>query len=262
MVKYRSQSMYKDFQAYQAGDLCGNILSKKYFEGELLDNATYWMKLGTYWEWITFKNLPKNGIEPKAMFNKDGTMKADYERCRENKVRTLEWFFAMGFEVVEHGTLKRKKGHEGTIDLIVRATRKIIFSDGFTLKKGDLFVIDAKYSDLLNDPYSKHGWMWTDIQKEYHGLQAKEYTYLTDLPFFFFVKGRKRLEEVKFFRVSIKPETIEEHLVYADEVYSEMQLIEKLGAEPRPSVENCIDCVLKKNCNDAHHYPHPKLIEL
>lgn len=267
MVKYISQSMQKHFLAYHAKELCGHILAYMYFgKGHLVDLDSKSVKLGAYFEWITFGNLPKNGIEPKPEYTSRGQMTADYQRAHINREFVLNWMATMGFVVIRKGIRKTRGNHEGTIDLICQCTKRIVLTDGTVLNKGDEIVIDVKYSDLVEkeDPWNKHGWNWSETQRAYHGIQACEYHYITKLPFFFLVKGMYEPTALKFFHVRVTPEAMQAHLQQGDDVYAQLVELERLGVvDPHPSFAACNTCVLRANCKDKYAYDkQPEIITL
>jgi hypothetical protein len=263
MIQRISQSFLKDFVAYKAKEKCGELLRAVWVDDKRIDQPSDAMNLGTYFEYITFGTLPKSGIKPEPVKIKSGEPNADYRRAEVSSAVTKQWFETMGFKVIKTGQHYVKGRHEGVIDVLVECTKKLVFDDMHRLKKGDVIVIDVKYSGLLEDKWSKHGWMWSPIQRQYHGIQAKQYHYITDLPFYFFVKGMANPADCKFFRMEISPQEIEQHLAFANEAYDEVKFMASVdGFENYPSVEKCFDCVLKETCRSRHEYPDAKLVTL
>jgi hypothetical protein len=258
-----TQSFMKDMLAYKAKEECGHLIEHKWIKGKLLPGSEI-MRLGTYFEYISFDTLPKDGAIPKAEYTSTGKMSADYARAHDNSRVLLDWIKRMGFVVIGKGKKYERDGYEGTIDLLVQCTKTITFADGYVLKKGTIIVIDVKYSGVLDDSWSRHGWMWSPIQREYHGIQAKQYHYITELPFFFLVKDSspKGILNVKFFRVTINDNEMAKHLD-SGRILKDMLILEqKIGFTPYPSVYKCAKCPLKATCKDKHEFPHPQLIEL
>ncbi len=265
MQKLISQSLMKMVLEYKAKQKCGHLLKAKLVDELDLDDSTDSMRLGTYTEYIAFGNLNRAGQIPKAVFNKsNGAMRADYARAHECAQLVKQWMFNMGFVVIKKAWYVKSKTHEGTIDLLVRCTKKITFTDGFVLNVGDEIVIDFKYSGLLDDRWSKHGWSWTPIQLEYHGIQAKQYHMLTKKPFFFLVKdsSAQGVRNVKFFRMIVSEESIEKHKALGAELYDYLDHLTKVGFEPYPSIDACSDCPLKAKCPDKAEYPQAEAVSI
>lgn len=259
-----SQSFMKEMREYEAGGGCGNLMHHRWVENKLVELKSKAVRLGVYFEYITFGSLPKSGIRPTPEFMKSGKdMLAEYRRAHEKKPQVLKYLADMGF-IVKHKGKKYTRGRmQGTVDLVLEATRTITFQDGHTLKKGDQIVVDVKYSGLLDDRYSKHGWMLdiSDIQRAYHGTQAKQYHYISKLPFYFLVINNTEKEAIKFLRVTISEDGMKRHLAEAVQLFENFELTATIGFEPRPEYSKCLDCPIYEYCNDKHTYPHPQLIE-
>jgi hypothetical protein len=200
-----SQSLIKDMRSYLAGNQCGLIVKAKYID-DMTDLFTSdSMELGAYFEYILTGALPKSGKVPQPQYMQTPLKKkkpeeltiedmlAPYRLAHANKDRVLAYWKNAGFVIAKDkktgkpmvGMRLTKGRHEGTIDVVLEATKKIKFSDGFTLKKGDRIIVDIKYSGFVGDNISYkniHGWQWSEEQKEYHGTQAKQYSYVFSAP--------------------------------------------------------------------------------
>jgi hypothetical protein len=268
MIEKISQSFIKDMKEYQDGGSCGHLMEYKWVHGKLINIQSDAMHLGTYTEYKTTGALPKNKQVPLPKMMKSGKdMLIDYRRAEINAQLILDLWKRMGFKMVTSGREYTKGRHKGTIDVVMEATKKIVFQDGFTLKNGDRFVIDIKISGLIDDRWSKHGWAFTPEQREYHGIQGKHYHYITGLPFMFMVVDPKaKVEEgpenfrAKFYRLDISEEALLQHLEDANSAYSALEMYVKVGFEPRPEFIKCSDCALKEGCADKHTYPHPEMV--
>jgi hypothetical protein len=262
MISKITNTLIKMVLAYKAGELCGHLLQAKMVDDRDLDDSTDAMKLGTYFEYIAFGNLPKNGKIPKPEYTGTGKMTAEYTRAHLCAEEVQKWFKAMGFEIIKKGWKVTKGRYQGTIDLMVRCTKEITFADGHTLHVGDEIVIDVKYSGLLEDRWSKHGWAWSQIQIDYHGIQARQYHYLTGRPFYFLVKDNRPagIEKVKFFRVEITEQSIEQHKAIGNECYEYLEHEAQIGFNPLPSLDNCRDCALRAKCPDRAEFPNAERI--
>lgn len=284
-----SQSMMKAVRAYLDGGDCGLVIKEKYIKGRLFDDASKAMKLGTYFEYILTGSLPKNGKVPQAEYMKSvlnanekivknggvpkeltiADMYEPYREAHANKDMVLKMWAEMGLEIAKGKDGKPLSGWTivkgrfvGTIDVVLRATKDIVFADGFTLKEGDLISADLKYSGLKDDRWSVHGWQWTPEQKRYHGTQAKHYKMLTGLEQTFWIVDPKG-NYVLFFRCVIDEQAIDAHIDEANELYKRLIELDELESlEPRPEVNKCADCVLFSECNFKHTFPHPVAVDL
>lgn len=261
-----TQSFMKSMRAYLAYDLCGNILKHCYVDGKEID-PTDSMNLGSYFEFISFGNLPKNKTVPKPEMMKSGNqMMSPYRVCHANSKFTLAYLDKMGLKIIKRGTRLTKGRYEGTIDLMLEATRTIKL-DGVTIKKGEKIVIDVKYSGLMEDRYSQHGWMFSDIQKEYHGTQAKQYHFISGgLKFFFLVVQSNNKEGtdpmVKFFYIDLNEKAIENHLAEGNELMEQFEFHSKVGFSPLPKFNVCNQCQLRLTCKDRALYPEAEYVDL
>jgi hypothetical protein len=278
-----SQSLMKAVRAYLEGTECGILLREKYVKGRLFDDATAAMRLGAYFEFLLTGAVPKDGKVPQPEYQASriksnggrtnglgiDDMYEPYRTAHANKARVLEYWDRMGLVMArdKEGKLlvgrKFVKGrHEGTIDVVLEATRRVVFDDMFELRKGDRICVDIKYSGMADDRWSVHGWQWTPAQKQYHGTQAKQYHYLTDLPFFFFVvdPGGKY---VRWFRIIITEDEVQAHLTEANFLFEKLNYLDELDLlEARPEVSRCEKCPLKDECKQKHTYPHPIAVRL
>lgn len=280
-----SQSFIKDFEAYLRGQECGLIFKEKYVNDRLFDDPEGSMNLGSYFEFKATGALPKNGIEPKPEMMASGKdMTVKYRVALKNALRLRGnpelgipgMLQEMGLKIIHIQKRTVKGRFEGTLDLIMMVVKNRRFvqqTDDPTnpiiirWRKGDKFWIDLKYSGLLDDRWSKHGWMWSPIQKEYHGHQAKQYTYLSGLPGYFMVWQSNNKEEgvsdVRFFNVPVDKKDIENHTVLANSYWENFQVRAKADLFlPYPEIKRCFKCPLKADCKWRRDYPHPVTIQL
>lgn len=232
------------------------------------------MKEGAYFEYyftllLTGKgSLPKDGKIPKREMYKDGSKPlAEYARAEANAKRLVEYFNGMGIKVVSAGVRQTDGKYEGTIDLICEATKEIKFADGSTWNIGFRFVIDLKYSGLLDDKWNKMGWGGMlqpgyHIQKEHHKIQATHYHMITKLPFYYLVVSSKNETDLLFLYIPVSEQMIKDHIEVANNNYDYFEFISGVGFEPRPSISRCNDCPLRAECTDKHTFPHPITIEI
>lgn len=271
----------KDMREYIAGRECGNIVKRIWVDGVLIDNDSESIAAGVYFEYILAGNLPKSGEIPKAEYKissinaKRKTQKwanstdeeiiasldikdmyEPYEKAHNRAIWIRNELVGMGLKIVEVGAKRVKGRFEGGLDLICKATKKIKFSDGFVLKDGHRIIIDLKYSGLLDDKYSKHGWMMSPIQLEYHGTQAKQYHFVGDLPFFFLVCSSGKEPEIKFLRMVIDEHDIEMHIAEGNALMAKFEFEKEVGFVARPEFNKCRSCPLYNTCEDRHTFPH------
>lgn len=273
MIQRITQSFVKSMRSYNAGKECGNIIKALWFDDRLLDveeddaeeqDGINLMHLGSFFEYQAFGALPKSGIVPLAEFTQRGDMKAPYKRADSNAQILKKTLKSMGLVVVHVGKKYTKGRNEGTIDLIVKVTKPKKFANGIHWKKGDLLVIDLKYSGLIGNRWNRNGWAWSNEQKEYHGTQAKQYHFITGLPFYFFVWNSKNDRgEGKLFHVPVTEQMIKMHLAEGNQLMDSLMIHAEVGdLVARPEVTKCSKCPLAKECTDKHLFPHPEIVDI
>lgn len=265
MIKRITQSFLKSFQDYESGEECGNIIKHQFVDEKLIERDSDAMAEGCYFEYKLTGALPKDGKVPEAKQTKTG-FAMEYMRAAHNAEVVKKLLFELwGLKLIKVGKKITKGKHEGTIDILVEATKPM---NGWMI--GDKFVIDIKYSGLLYDKWEKHGWMWSNIQKSYHGTQAKQYSYITGLPFYFLVVGNKNLlkdgvwqpTDIKLFSVPIDEHMMQTHVDHSVHLFEKFQLLGADGLEARPSYSKCNKCPLRETCDDRHDWPHPVVVDL
>ena len=281
MISRISQSFIKNMRDYKAGLECGNIIKHQYVDGNLIDLQSDSMAEGSYFEFMWTTALPKNKKTPLPVYMKSplknkaardlkvSDMDQGYRRIHFNSGYVKSVFDKLGLKIVSFGKLLVKGRHEGTIDIIALVTKSQEFGD-VVWNVGDKIVIDVKYSGLLNDKWSRHGWMWSDIQKEYHGTQAKQYNYVSELPFYFFVVSSTNKEvegtfeppEIKFFHVPIDSHMTEVHLSEGNSLLEMLKFESEVGFKPRPEYGKCSKCSIREGCLDRFDFPRPSTVDL
>jgi hypothetical protein len=262
-----TQSFHKDMIAYLAGNECGNLIEAKYVYGKLFEPSKD-QALGQYFEYELAKRygleaLPKDGKVPQAEMMASGKDKmAPYRLADVNVQRVVNYLLEMGLNPIMAGIKLTKGNREGTIDLVCEATKKAIIKVSNTgevikLKKGDRIVIDVKYSGLIEKGFQDFGWdlLNNPKQREYHGIQAKQYHYISSLPFFFLVVSSKNDVDIRFFYVSISEQAIEAHIKEGNELIERFEYEKSIGFQARPEVGKCSECPLKVNCRDKSTVP-------
>lgn len=293
MLKRITQSFQKDMRFYLAGMKCGNIIRERWIKDRVdlrdPDDEPGAMELGAYFEYLLSTliapkldpALPKDGKVPQPIYQ-SSKIKANgghtkglkpehlYEKYRDahdNAHHLAGYFKSMGFKVIAIQKKLTKGNREGTLDIVMQATRAISLG-GVELKKGENFIIDIKYSGLLKDttPRSNvHGWQWSDAQKEYHGTQAKQYSYVGgSMKFFFMVVNSSNGDgQAKFFYTPVDKGMINAHLAEGNEHFEKLKVYAKLdNLEARPNFMVCGKCPLRSECKDRHTYPHAEVVDL
>lgn len=287
MITLISQSFIKDMREYLMGSLCGNIIHERWVNDRLLedpDKEPGAMELGTYFEFLLTGALPKNGKQPLPVYmvsaiKKNGgstiglgvsDMYVNYRNAHTAAQVVREYIDAWGLKIVGRGIHMVRDGYQGVLDIVCEVVRVV---EGFTWNVGDRIVIDTKYSGLLEDGFknwkNKHGWNWSPVQKEYHGIQAKQYSFVSSgFPFYFLVTQSSKNEEipapmVKLFHVLVDDDMVERHLAEGNDLYSKFLFYhENTGFTPKPSMSKCLKCPLFKECPDKHIYPYPEVVDL
>jgi hypothetical protein len=293
-----SQSLMKDVRGYLDGGSCGVLIREKWIKGRLLGVPSDAMELGMYFEYVLTGSVPKDGKVPEPRYmlskikaNKGSTvglgpddMYEAYRSVHENVAVVNQYLAGMGLRIYNalNGGLaagvKITKGRfEGLIDVILEAERDTEFDSGLKIKKGQLIVVDIKYSGLLEDKWNVHGWQWTPEQKKYHGTQAKHYFMLVNakfagdklvwehnppIPFMFLVvdPGGKY---VKIFHCQIDESAVMRHVEEGNALHDKlMYLFEMDLLEARPEVNKCAGCPLNMECAFKHTFPHPVNVDL
>lgn len=293
MIKKITQSFIKDMRDYFAGRECGHIIKAKYVDDRLLEEEEPGaMGRGAYFEWLLTEKLlgegkgtlPKSGKKPLPQYmaskvkanggKTDGLTVADmyddYRKVHSTVDLIVQYLKDMGLKVKGAGIKWTRGRYEGTIDLLCECERRIDFESGVIFEIGQEIVIDLKYSGLVTGYVSmsnKHGWDWSDIQKEYHGTQAKQYFYISKgKPFFFFVvQSNPKTDEtpvVKMFYVPVSKPMIDQHIEEGNILFTKFTTTNEFGFVPRPSLEKCSGCLLKAECSDKQTFPHPKVVDL
>jgi hypothetical protein len=284
MITKITQSFVVAARDYFAGQECGLLLKHQYVDGKLVGRKSKSLALGSYFEWLLSGALPKDGKVPmpvymktplKKKLAKDLTiddMTEPYRRAHFNAAAIKDIWQEMGLEIVRVGHKYEKGNQEGTIDLVMKCTKYIEFADGTVWREGDFIVLDIKYSGLLYDRWERYGWAWSELQKEYHGTQAKQYGYITGLPFYFWVVSNTNkmedgedeypMPDIKLFRVPLDEFMIEQHLMEGNKLLERFKFESTVGFVARPSLVRCSKCPLVDTCESKHLFPHPETVDL
>lgn len=283
-----TQSFVKDARAYfaEGSILCGHPIRERYINGRFLDDPEREpgaLELGCYVEWLLTGAIPKNGKTPvpqykEAAIKKNGgktegltveDMYVEYRTAHDNVQAIRLLLASYDLKIVSFGKTITKGRFAGTLDLICEAQSDREF-EGISWKKGDILVIDLKYSGLMSDNgahwKNQHGWQFSPVQKKYHGTQAKQYHFLTGWPFFFLVcqsnNKEKTAPHLEFFYVPITPEMLEDHVKEGNFLRDKLEFEATIGFEARPNYVKCEKCPLRGECEDRQTYPVPRVVDL
>lgn len=237
-----SQSLIKDWLAYKRREVCGSVIKSRWIDKtwvrEWQDSET--MALGRYFEFLINGERPsgyKSDPEPKKYKTKDQLL-APYELAHKKADQVKELMKNTGLEIVSGQKYFERDDLEGTCDLICDF-------------KGEMVVVDIKYSGLIDDRWSKFGWNWSDEQKIEHGIQAKQYAYITGYDFYFLVVSSGKDKEVRLFKPIITPEMLENHKNLAYQTRKELTEAHMTGSlVDYPSHGRCGSCPIRKNCDN------------
>jgi hypothetical protein len=273
-----TQSLIHDVKDYENGEKCGLILETKFIKNEEIDDTSDSMALGQYFEYVFSGQKTKFGRIPKPDWMKSAkkeliekfesgkcnkletdsaisSMMAPYRLAHENADRLKDLFKTMGWKILSSGVRLEKDGLEGTLDLKVQISPK------------KRVTMDLKYSGLIDDRYSKFGWglmgeEGSNFQKDFHGLQAKQYHFLDGDPFYFMVVSNKNNSGIALFEIRLDDFTVEQHVLQAHAVGEKWDLLKEIGLINYPLLQRCEDCPLKKTCPDREKKIKPIIVNL
>lgn len=263
-----SQSIIKDYEAYQDGGLCGIVFKARYIDKTFPDMTSQAMNLGCYFEYLTTGALPKSGKVPVPSYTKTEMKKdpeqrkpegmlAPYKLALINSERVKGYLSKIGLIIEGTGVYKAENGLEGTCDII-----------------GDLggnkVIIDLKYSGLLNDKYMEYGWGALELdnyygaqQRRHHSTQAIHYSKLFGADeFYYLVCSSSNETDIGFFKINFTEEAERAHEYRIEQARQGIELGKTVGFKAHPDVIRCAHCAWKTTCKKAIFYPEPKQIEI
>lgn len=259
-----SQSMIKDVLRYKKKELCGLVLESKYIKKDFPPDGddSPEKKLGRYFEFILTGAIGRHG-EPVAEYTASGLKKdpklrrvedmtAEYQRAHRNAARVKEYFKKMKIRILpdQVNVYISRGGLEGTIDIIA-------------VYRGVRVVIDVKYSGLIGDKWNEMGWMMTDEQKAFHGIQAHQYHYLGGgIPFFFLVVSSKNEDDIEFIEAGFTDFSLEQHHEKVEFTRKEMKFGIDFKFVPYPELVRCKKCALFNACKVRQEIPTVRKVKL
>jgi hypothetical protein len=256
---YINQSLVKDLIKYQNGTLCGLVFTNKWILNQF-GGGTKSNSLGHYFEYQCTGALAKGESEaPKPEFTKKGELDAQFKIANQQAVFFHELIKRFGINLISAGDkVLADNKWIGTLDILAQWESigdyiDFEFGEDNPEKK---VIIDLKYSGLLEDKWSEFGWH-NDFLAKKQGtmLQAKHYKFLFwkkygfNPPFLFFVFDIKEVGKVKVINVDIDEWELEQHEVFLEKAkkYFEHQM--KIGFQPKPTYESCMNCKYANWCN-------------
>lgn len=227
-----SKSSIHTYQDWKAEEECGSVFIAKHVDHTWKFEPSKPMKLGTYFEFKSTGQLPFDGTTPRPETTQAGKLTAEYTRAEQNAERVQRILKTSGIKIIETGRKLEKNGMRGIEDI-------------YALYKGRKVTIDMKYSGLIDDKWNRMGWMWTDYQKEYHGVQAKQYHCITRIPFYYLVLNPANTIDIKFFQVQISEFAKDQHLKKVDHIRENIDYLLGIdGFVDYPEFVKCSKCPL------------------
>lgn len=252
-----TQSMMKDFVRYKSELLCGLQFKAKYLDRIQFESSDI-QRLGQYFEYMATGALTKHGNIPEPDRLKSGKLSAKYELALAQVEVFKKTMLHYGFKIISKGVVAKHKDAEGTLDIEAVATKDIRIGNDL-IRAGERCIIDLKYSGLLEGyqaAKSEFGWDYTTLhQKEGTMLQAVHYKWLMkkmttwDYHFFFNVYSSTEQGVSKLFYINASEHIMQGHENVIKNAKFAVQTELKNGFIPYPSVEDCKDCPLNKNCS-------------
>lgn len=239
-----SQSLIKAYNDYLNQNLCGLLFEKQYLSKEVDSEPSDAMKLGHFFEYHATGGLPRNGIVPEPVYLKDGkTMDSKYRTASKQALNFKEYCKKLGIKVLEVGVRLVKDGADGTIDIIAEY-------------KGRKVVIDLKYSGLLYNKWEELGWELSALPyKEKIMIQSVHYSYLSDMPFYFWVFSSTNEDDCELIHVNIDPEVIRSHPVIIGKTRGMIEIDLEVGFSAYPDLVKCKYCALFSGCKEKVEAP-------
>lgn len=240
-----TQTIVKRFNAYQAGE-CGEK-TMRMMRGEQSPPSAA-MALGTYFEYLVTGSTGLNGEIPQPVTLKNGDLSAPYRVVTAQAERVRSLLKMMDIEIISINKYEERGDMAGHIDLIAKVN-------------GETAVIDLKYSSGMSDRWNVYGWQWSDIQKEYHSIQAIHYHLLTGLPFYYLVTEAAEGGAIELFKIEIDEASRKNYEAGIQEIRKFTEIANLGVLEPRPEFNRCSDC-FAKDCPFRQSVLTPKTINL
>lgn len=216
-------------------------------------------------------NIPSFDLEIVMEIHKNAvnvqSMTAEYRRAWEQAQEFKRQCDEIGIEILGVQQTGERDGITGVRDIHFRWTKG--------KRKGKEGTIDLKYSGLINNDYEVYGWGFRDFdsmkiahlrQMNNHKIQAIQYDYIFDQPFFYWVfssaTGAEDTGENIFLEMSYDDFELEQHLKKSESLYKEFEFYKGIGFEARPGYNKCRQCPFAKICEDKQVINEPVLVKI
>lgn len=244
-----SKSFLLSYLDYCHGKECGIRWSAIHIDKRIKTEPTDAMMLGKYFEYKATGYYNESEGEPKAKLKRDGNLTAEYERAEMQAMNFKEYCKEMGIEILEVGKRIVKDNCSLVLDVVA-------------MYKGREVIIDLKYTGKLHDKWDDNGWSLDSFEyKNAHHIQPIHYSYMTGLPFYYFVFSSTN-NDCEFFEVKMEqPITNEIHETRIQSVRKRIDIEQTTGGFiPRPTLKRCSSCQLMNECIYASKSPEPKQV--
>jgi hypothetical protein len=258
-----SQSMIKDLISYNEGKLCGLQFEEKFINGNF-DKflTTDSMLLGTWFEYKLTGALPKDGRIPEPKLTKKGDLTAPFRNLLNHINDFKATMLYYGFEIVSVGTKIKFEDLEGTVDIICRATQRIVTDKGMVIEKGEEFIVDLKTSGLLDNKWNDYGWEIENLANKYKlVIQPIMYKYIwlksrgEDVKFLFFLFNTQDSNDSRIINFICDEDA---YIELESTIEAAKEMLEKhmvIGWKARPTKRACADCPIKLGCKHFTSVP-------
>lgn len=248
-----SQSIYKDWQAYQAGNACGLQFKSKYIDGTWKPEQSEAQAAGWWFEDMLVRGSSTK--EPKRI--KSGEPNALYRALMDHLITGQLMLNNVNINF-SNRTIEHRH---------VTGTPDIVCADR---------IIDVKTSGHLNNKYDAYGWGALDNpESRYYAdqvrdkrIQALTYLYLADglapiqekvrvVEFWVFANNS---DDVRVFRFTFTDEEVAAFAAELAAVLEDINAEELIGFTARPSWSRCKACQLRGAC--AYERQLPDVVEV
>lgn len=253
-----SQSIIKDFRAYELRMECGLQFKAKYVDNIKFPSSEA-QALGNYFEYLVTGALTRHGEIPRAVYLQDGqTLSKPFQIMHNQAKRALRYMEYYQVNILDKGVhVVTNDGESGTYDVLAEVGPDQI-----------LTIIDIKTTGLLYDKWNEFGWHEDAIGEKHrimiqplHYVHIGKKKYGEDLPFQFWVFSQKNDIDAELFRVNLDPEKQAAHQYTIDSTREKLSLEMAIGFTAYPELKRCHECPIKESCSFAIDVPAIKTID-
>lgn len=244
-----SKSFLLSYLDYCHGKECGIKWSEINLFKTIKQEPTDAMMLGKYFEYKATGYVGAGEEEPRPKTKRDGNLTAEYERAEIQAMNFKKYCTNLGIEILEIGKRIVKDNCSLVLDIVA-------------MYKGREVIIDLKYTGKLYDKWDDNGWSLDSFEyKTAHHIQPIHYSYMTGMPFYYFVFSSTN-EDCEFFEVKMEqPITNEIHQQRLESVRKRIDMeIVTGGFIARPTLKRCSNCPLNDSCSYASKSPEEKSV--